>query len=390
MERLKIVHLITRLDKGGSAENTFLSAREFVKKGHVVQIWSGKDFDIPRHTESDLLKAKIELKWFSLLVRSINPLKDFLCLIQFIQRLRQERPDILHTHTSKAGFLGRLAGVIARVPVIVHTPHGHVFYAYFGKAKTKFYIFLEKIAACWTDVLIPLSKKGMNESLKRGIGKKEQYVPVVSGIDVDSLDFSNQYRKEIRKQLGVKNQEVLIGAMGRFVPVKGFDLLVEAIAKVLVSFPGAKFYFVGDGPMRPELELRVKELNVEENVFFAPFQEISAPLQAIDVLVVPSRNEGQSRTLVEGMFLKKAAIATRVGGLPDVIENGRTGLLVAPESPAALSRALLELLNDHKKLSELGAAAAKEAKKRFNLPVMIDSLEKIYEACYQKNIDSND
>lgn len=389
MKKLRFVHLITRLDKGGSAENTFLTAREFVKKGHSVQIWTGPDVAIPRNIKADAKREGIELIFIPSLVRSIQPIKDLICLIQLIRFLKREKPEILHTHTSKAGFLGRLAGKLAGIRCIVHTPHGHVFYAYFGSLKTNFYILLERLAAHWTDVIIPLSKRGAREYLQRKIGRKEQYFPVVSGIDLSLLDFSNQHRESIRKKLKLSDSTVLIGGIGRFVPVKGLDLFVELIPKVLAKYPDVKFYLVGDGPMKPQIKAKIKEYKIQKNIFMTSFQEISAPLQAIDILVVPSRNEGQSRTLVEGMLLKKGVIATQVGGIPDVVEQGKTGLLVPSEDVEALAQAIISLLKNKNKIKTLGQAACQSAKKRFALEQMIQSLENVYAKVYQQKITSH-
>ncbi len=385
MKKIKFVHLITRFDKGGSAETVFLIARALVKKENSVEIWCGEGVDIPGEMRARAQKEGIELVVIPSLVRSVRPLKDLSSLFQLIQLLHQKKPDILHTHTSKAGFLGRLAGKFAGVRAIVHTPHGHVFYGYFGPFKTKFYIFLEKLAARWTDRILPLSQQEIDEHLERGIGKKEQYFPVVSGIDPATLDFSNKYREPIRAELNLSKTDLLVGAVGRFVPIKGFDLLIEAIPKVLAHLPKTKFYLGGEGPMKKLLQQRAQELNIEKNIFFAPFHERSeAQLQALDILVVPSRNEAQSRTLVEAMFLKKAVIGANICGIPNVITDGKTGLLVPPENPEALAKTILELLNDSKKRITFGEAAYHDVNQRFTLNAMIEPLEKIYNELYEE------
>lgn len=379
MKKIKIIHLITRLDSGGSAENTFLTAREFRRRGYETAIWAGTGFDLPREIKKEAEESGIPLLFIPSLVRSIHPLKDLRALITLCRLLKKEKPDILHTHTSKTGFLGRLAGRLAGVPVRVHTPHGHVFYGYFGPLKTRFFIFLEWLAARWTDAIIPLTAHGVAEHLARGIGKREQLVAIPSGVDFLTLAFSKELRREMRGRFNIPESAWVVGSLGRFVPIKGFDLIVEAAPQVLKSFPSAYFYLAGVGPMKEKLVQKIGQMGLEKKFIFDDFQEVLGPLHLIDIFLLPSRNEGQSRTLVQAMALQKGIVASAVGGVPDVIQNGVTGLLVPPNDSGNLARAILELLQDPNKIRRMGEAASREARSRFGLQGMIDLLEQLYQ-----------
>lgn len=378
LKKHKVIHLITRLDKGGSAENTFLSAREFIKKGYEVEVWSGTHFDLPRETKKEAEAEGIPVEFIPSLVRSIHPFKDLAALFVLTRKLKKEKPDILHTHTSKAGFIGRLAGKLAGIPVIIHTPHGHVFYSYFSRVKTKIFILLERWAARWTDVIIPLTQKGVQEHLKQGIGRAEQYVQVVSGVDWDLLQDSNQLRHEGRRKLGIKDETVVIGFVGRFARVKGLDLLIEAAPHLILKFPDSLFYFAGMGPLKEDYERRVKELKIQDHVVFDEFQDVNKPLNIIDIFVLPSRNEGQSRTLIEAMYLKKTVVGSSAGGIPDVIQNGETGLVFQTGNPSDLADKLTEVLGHPEKRASMAEKAKKRAEDRFSLEKMIADLEEIY------------
>lgn len=378
MKKFKIIHLITRLDKGGSAENTFLSAREFHRKGHSVSVWTGADFDLPRDIQSEAGSEGVELHFLPSLKRSIHPFYDFIALFQLIKLIKKEKPDIVHTHTSKAGFLGRLAAWLCRVPVIVHTPHGHVFYGYFGFLKTKFYLYLERLASLWSDAIIPLTEHGKKEYLKYKVGKDWQLVAIPSGIDFSQLKLDSNKAIQLRKKNRISLNEKVVGSIGRFAPIKGFDLIVEAAPLVLKQFPEVIFYLAGIGPLKETLIKRVSELGINANFRFDDFQSIEAPLQMIDILLLPSRNEGQSRTLVEGMFFEKPIVATSVGGVPDVLTHMKTGLLVSPEKPKELADSIIKLLKDDHLCDDLKVAAKKDALNRFSLNEMIEKLDHLY------------
>lgn len=383
-EKFKIVHLITRLDAGGSAESTFLLARKCRRRGHDAAIWAGTGFDLPRDIEKEAAEAGVPILFLPSLTRSIRPWKDLRALFDLTRRLRREKPDLVHTHTSKAGFLGRLAARLAGVPVVVHTPHGHVFYGYFGPLKTAFYIGLERLAARWSDAIVPLTQRGAEEHLERRIGKKEQYCPIPDGIDFSLLGEEAGLRREKRRRLGIPESATVIGAPGRFVPIKGFDLAVAAAFQVLREKPEVYFYLAGVGPLREKLERQVQKQGLGKKILFDDFQEVRGPLHLLDIFLLPSRNEGLSRTLLQAMALKKGIVACAVGGVPDAIRDGETGRLVPPDDPAALARAILDLLEHPDQMKRMGEKAAAEVRRRFTLQGMVDQYEALYRRLWSR------
>jgi glycosyltransferase involved in cell wall biosynthesis len=372
-----LLHVITRLSLGGSARNTIDSAAAAVRAGYRTILATG-----PSGTEVDVTvaaeKTGSEVVVIPSFRRQVSPIHDLRALIQTMGFIRREHVQIVHTHTSKAGFIGRLAAYLSRVPVIIHTPHGHIFHDYYGRTLTRFFILLERFAARLSDRIVVLTDRGAEEHLARGIGRPHQYVTIPSGVDIQALRARAPTREQARKHLGWKEEKLYLLGIGRFVPVKGFDIALEAMPDVLKVVPEAHLILKGNGPERHALERAARDLAVQDKLTFVEASERVVPyISAADVLVMPSRNEGMGRVIVEAMSVGLPVVATRVGGIPDVVADGDSGNLVAPENPRALAQALIELLQDPHKRAELGECGKKRAE-RFSLPRMESLLLQLY------------
>jgi glycosyltransferase involved in cell wall biosynthesis len=278
--------------------------------------------------------------------------------------MRRERPLIVHTHTSKAGFIGRAAARLARVPAVIHQPHGHIFYGYWGPRRTALYITLERCAARWTDTIVTLTGRGMEEHLAHGIGRRSQYAVVPSGVPTTALRARRPGRAAVRARLGIPADAFVIVAVGRLVAVKGFDVAVRALSRLRAAVPSATLLLVGDGPERHALEAQARAEGVAAAVRTTGVVDDVLPfLAGADVLAAPSRNEGMGRSIVEAMALGLPVVATRVGGIPDVVGEGETGRLVPVEDAAALATALIELASDPPLRAKLGDAAMDRAER---------------------------
>ena len=375
---LRVLHVITRLTLGGSAENTVAS---------IVGL-NGAGYDCAlavsfRESEATVLddarRRGVRLLDVPALGRELAFLSDLLALRQLLRIIADERPAIVHTHTSKAGFIGRLAARIARVPAVIHQPHGHIFYAYYGRALTAFYIALERRAAAWSDRIITLTERGTEEHLARAIGRRAQFVTVPSGVPVDRLRSTAPPRAVARAHLALPPGAFVIAAVGRFVPVKGFDLLVEALPAVVAEVGSARLLLVGDGPERGPLEARAARLGVAGRVHVTGAVADVAPcLAAADVVAVPSRNEGMGRVVVEAMALGLPVVGTAVGGIPAVIVEGECGRLVPPGDVPALARALADLGRDEGLRRGLGEAALRRAAE-FSTAVADAAMRAVYD-----------
>ncbi len=375
---LRVIHVITRLTLGGSSENTVLSIAGLRAAGHDCVLVAGATPSEPAVVDAARARGcPVELvPW---LVRAPAPARDLRALAGLVRLFRQRRPSLVHTHTSKAGFIGRLAARIARVPRVVHTPHGHVFYGYHGRAPTAAFVGLERLAARWTDRIVVLTERGAEEHLARGIGRAEQYVAIPSGVDTAALAASAPDRPTARRALGLPADAAVIVGVGRLVPVKGFDVLVAALPKVGAAVPSARLLLVGDGPERPAIESLARGLGVADRLTVTGARSDVTPyLAAADVLAAPSRNEGMGRVLIEAMALGVPVVAARVGGIPSVLGGGRFGRLVEPDAPAAMADALTALLGDPALRVQLAEAGRRRAGD-FTVEVMTSRLIRLYE-----------
>jgi glycosyltransferase involved in cell wall biosynthesis len=345
---LSILHVITRLDQGGSSDCTLLQAIGAARRGHRVTVASGPSAHPSPFLDRARSQAGVTLLQIPQLVRRPSPMGDLRALIAIARTLRRGRFDILHTHTSKAGVLARLAARLAvRRPAVVHQPHGHLFYGYFGPIGAGLVTLVERIVAPLADVLITLSWRGAEEHLCRGIGRPGQFVAIRSGIDLRRFRGVQSRREEIRLRLGFRPQHFIVGSLGRLEKIKGAEDLIDGFALATTARPGLRLVLGGDGPLYEALVDRARSRGVDDRIsitrsWIAP-EEI---LPAFDLFILPSHNEAMGRALVEAMVCSRPVVATAVGGVPEVLEEGRAGLLIPPFDPRAIAMAISRLADD--------------------------------------------
>jgi glycosyltransferase involved in cell wall biosynthesis len=387
LKRLRVAHVITRLCRGGAQENTFHTVRLAEGTRFEVDLISGPTEGPEGSIEPAVQSAGIEIFRETNLVRNPSPWRDWHALRSLTRRFRDGRYDIVHTHTSKAGFLGRLAAARARVPIVVHTAHGNVFDGYFGSPLTHLFISMERFAARRCDRLIELTPRGIDEHLALGIGRPEQYVTIFSGIDLAPYEQPTEKRAETRAELGVSPDAVLVGGVGRLEPVKGFTYLVRAARAVAQDAPDTTFILVGDGSQREALSHEAANLGSKFRIL-GMRDDVPDIMGALDVLVLPSLNEGMGRVLLEGGASGIPCIATRVGGIPDIVVDGETGLLVPPKDAEALAEALIALVADPARRQAMGEAARRRIVPDYGLERMVAHIEALYlELAEEKGLD---
>ncbi len=380
-EKKRIAHIITRLDWGGSAENTLLTVTHLDKSRHEVTLIYGETVE---GLEDQIKSAEgngVQLIYLKELVRHIHPWLDTVALWKLYRLMKREKFDLVHTHSSKAGVLGRQAAILAGVRRIVHTPHGHVFYGYFGPFTNLLILWIERFLGRWTDRLITLTHRGREEHVARRILPPEKIVPIYSGIRLEI--FQNfEPSKELQAKIfsGIPPGP-RIGLGGRLVPVKGHRYLLEAVPRIVRDVPDARFLLAGDGPLRKELEKKCRELGINSSVFFLGSQKDIRPfLYGVDLIVLPSLNEGMGRILLEAQAMGKPVIGTSVGGIPEVIRGEETGLIIPPKDPEALAAAILQLLKDPGRRERMGQRAKEWVDQRFGVERMVEQAASVYEA----------
>jgi len=374
---IRVLHIITRLDVGGSTENTVISATQMARGDFRSLLAFGPTANPPVGLTETLSRFGVDSYPITHLVRSIRPIADARAMLEMRAVIRQVGPHIVHTHTSKAGFLGRLAARRERVPHIIHTPHGHVFHGYFPPTITRGIILLERLAARWTDRIVTLTDAEAEQHLALGIGRREQFVTIPSGVDLDEIASAVPVR--------LAPHGPVIGTVGRLTSIKGHQHLIDAVPEILRRYPAAHVALVGDGELRQALTGRTRHLGVDGRVIFTGHRENVASLIAgMDVFVLPSLNEGMGRVLVMAMALGKPIVASRVGGVPELLGQGEAGLLVPPADPRALADAICTLLADPVRAKALLEAGRLRAP-RYSAQGMVDSLARLYRELIASN-----
>ncbi len=368
---IRVLHIITRLDVGGSTENTVLCATRMAAKGFASSLISGPTQDPPAGLRECLAAAGVPWLIVPQLRRPVSLLADCRALWELRCLIKQLQPDIVHTHTSKAGFLGRLAARRLGVGHILHTPHGHVFGGYFSSQQTRLYVILERLAARWTDRIITLTNTEAEQHLALRIGRPGQFVSIPSGVELDGVMSAFPVR--------LIGGGPVVGAVGRLTPVKGHQHLLQAAPEVLRRHPAACFLLVGGGELRSALEAQARALGLGDRVVFAGHRDdVPSLIAAMDVFTLPSLNEGMGRVLVMAMALGKPIVASSVGGVPELIGRGEAGILVPPSDPAALAEAICQLLENPARARALGEAGRRRAP-RYSADAMIAALAKLYQ-----------
>lgn len=374
---MRILHLITRLDRGGSATNTLLTVAG-LPPAYGQSLIYGRTVEYPRLARR--LERQIDMAELPELVRSPSPLKDVVALLKIYRLLRKGRFDLVHTHTSKAGILGRIAARWAGVPHIVHTPHGQAFNGYAGRVVTRLFVLLERWAASFTDRIIGLTDQEIRDNLERGIGNPEQFINIPSGIDLKRFETAQKRPEEAKVSLGLSPAARLIGSVGRFEPVKGHAYLLDAFTMLAPRFPDLHLVLVGDGELQPELRSRAQESGLIDRVLFLGWREdIPTLLHAFDLFAFPSLSEGMGRALVEAMAAGLPIVASKVCGIPEVLAHGEAGCLVEPASALSLARGIETLLLDPELRYRLASAACERARS-YSVESMLQKIEAVYQS----------
>jgi glycosyltransferase involved in cell wall biosynthesis len=378
---MKITHIITRLIIGGAQENTLLSCEGQHRLGHDVTLISG-----PALGPEGSLMERAAAGGYRFIVldemrRAIRPWRDHRVRGQLIRMLRETSPEIVHTHSSKAGILGREAAQIAGVPVVIHTIHGLAFTASSHALVNWGYKMLERRAAPMSRRIVCVADAMREQSLAAGIGRREQYVTIYSGMETGPFLNPPVSRQEIRRQLGISESQVVVGTIARLFDLKGHDDLLDLAPELCRQFPELRFLWVGDGLLRQQLEDRMQAMNLRDRFVLTgmvPPARVPELIGAMDLLAHPSRREGLARAIPQAALGGKPGIAYDIDGNREAMQPGVTGLLIPPFDRRALHRAIVDLTGNAELRRKMGLAARDFAMKRFDGQVMVDALENLY------------
>lgn len=386
---MRIIHVITRLILGGAQENTLLTVEGLHHRhGDDVTLITGPaegpEGDLFGRAEEQGLKVEIMPE----LVRAVRPGTDFKAYRRLRKAFQRLRPDVVHTHSSKAGIVGRAAAWHERVPAVVHTIHGLPFGPSESAWKNRLYVALERSAARQCHAIVSVCDAMTEQSLAAGVGRAEQYQTVYSGMDVDAFLNPPRSRDEVRRELGLADDEVAFGTVARLFERKGHDDVLASAPAVLAANPRVRFVFIGDGVLRDRLAADAERLGVGHAVHFVglvPPGRIPELLGAMDAVVHPSLREGLARVLPQALLVGRPVISYDVDGAKEVVLP-ETGILLRPRDTDALGAAVLRLASD----PALREAMGREGRRRFALQFRHETMTDQLRALYQRLLRSGD
>jgi len=387
--KIKVAHIIARMITGGADENTLFTIEGLDKDKYDIDLITGEEINKNLLNKEEnhffnIIQVK-GLKW------KLNFLHDPLVLLKLIRIFNKNEYDIVHTHTTKAGILGRIAAYISGVPVIIHGLHGSTFEAFNSKLLNGFLFFFEKITAKFTDAYISVSKMLSETYIEKGIGNKNNHYTIYSGMDLTKFYHAREQtnNKEIFEDLGIDTGGFIIGNVARLETRKGHRFLIDTFQKILEQRKNRKLklLIVGEGNKRNELENYVRELKLIDKVIFTGYREDVENLMAImDIFVLTSLREGLPRVLVQAAAVGMPSIAFNVDGVPEIIKENYNGFLVEPRNVERLADRIKKYIDDKELILLHGKKGRKFIGNKWSIGNMVDRVDKIYQGLIKKKI----
>jgi glycosyltransferase involved in cell wall biosynthesis len=380
-----VLHVITRMIVGGAQENTMLSCALIDHERFPSTIVCGPETG----SEGSLLEESrvrgIEVVIEPDLVRRPHPVRDVRVVGKLARFMREGEFDVVHTHTSKAGILGRIAARRARVPVIIHTAHGWAFTRRDWAPVRELWVHLERRQARGCDAIVVVGREDERAALERKVGRPDQYRLIRSGIELESFRNPGVSREAMRAELVIGPGAFVVGTVGRLSRQKAPLELVAAFVELSRAHAGAELVLVGDGPQRGPVERAIAAAGITARVHLLGLRrDVPRLLRALDVFALSSRWEGLPRVVPQAMAAGLPVVATRVGAVEDAVLDGETGVLVAPGDPAALAARLLELARDPRRALVMGERGRDRAEE-FSAQSMTRQLEALYTECVERH-----
>lgn len=377
--KIRVAHIITRLIVGGAQENTLYTAAGLDANRYQVQVICGPQTGSEGSLIEEARRQQIALTILPDLLRQVSLLHDLKALIQLVRLFRREKYDIVHTHSSKAGILGRLAARLAGTPHIVHTVHGWSFHEYMPPLTRRVYILLERWMAGFSDALIVVAEKDRYKGLQAGIGRPQQYRLIRSAIPLDDFDPERVDRQVMRRELGIPPQALVVGNVGRFSAQKNPLEWVKVAGIIARLRPQVNFLLVGDGPLRSQVEAQIHAEGIAARTLLTGLRrDVPQLMAAMDVFLLTSLWEGLPRVLPQAMAMRLPVVAQRADGTAEVVRDGVNGYLFEPGESEKMAQACIALLDNPALRHEMGLQGQKIAGEKFNLRAMIQDIETLY------------
>lgn len=390
-KKLKILNIITLFSIGGATETVVSMAEGLIKKGYIVHIATGPHIASEGSMYETAKEKNIQVFTFKNLKREINLLRDLKIIIELSNFIRKGKYDIVHTHSSKAGVVGRIAARLAGTPAIIHTVHGLPFHRYQPELKKRLFILIEKFSNLFCHKIVAVTETIIKTMLNYNIGNPSKYVMIRSAFDIDIYKPDGNIEKnKTRSRFAIKDDDIVIGKIARLSPLKGHKYILNAFTEISKKIPNAKLLIVGNGELEYELKRLVEQNDIKDSVIFTGLltpEEIPGIIEIMDIVVHTSLLEGLARVLPQSIMMEKPVISFDLDGAHEVIKNGETGYLIKPEDENELAEKIIYLCNNPDIIIRFGKTGKEFIGDQFCSSKMVEQIEKLYLDFFkQKNV----
>ena len=374
-KKIKLLHVITHLPIGGAQDNTL----------YTVELLNKDKYDISLscNLNGELVSRAKKVKHLKLydvpnLRREGSIINDIRAFLYLYKLIKKENFTIIHTHSSKAGFLGRIAAMLNKTPIVIHTIHGFAFHDYMNSFKKNIFIYLEKLSAKWTHGLVTVSNLNKKKVVDLGIAPIEKLKNIYSGIDLTL--FINEKNDQFRKELNLDSNHLLLGSVGRLSNQKDPITMIEAFCIVIKRFPSAHLTLVGDGELRDEILIKINQLQLNGRVHLTGNKNDPWKIyHSLDLFIMSSIYEGLGRSITEALSCGVPVVCTSVEGVPEIVRDNETGILVPPKDPGALANGIIKSLNDMDNARAMAEEGRKFVNENFDVKKMLDDIDTLYD-----------
>ena len=378
-KKIKLLHVITHLPIGGAQDNTL----------YTVELLNKDKYDISLscNLNGELVSRAKKVKHLKLydvpnLRREVSIINDIRAFLYLYKLIKKENFTIIHTHSSKAGFLGRIAAMLNKTPIVIHTIHGFAFHDYMNSFKKNIFIYLEKLSAKWTHGLVTVSNLNKKKVVDLGIAPIEKLKNIYSGIDLTL--FKNEKNDQFRKELNLDSNHLLLGSVGRLSNQKDPITMIEAFCIVIKRFPNAHLTLVGDGELRDEILIKIDQLQLNGRVHLTGNKNDPWKIyHSLDLFIMSSIYEGLGRSITEALSCGVPVVCTSVEGVPEIVRDNETGILVPPKDPGALATGIINSLNDMDNAKKMAEEGRKFVNENFDVNKMVEDIDSLYDTFYK-------
>ncbi len=386
----KVLHIITLFSVGGATENTIFTVDGLIKKGYYVDIITGPHISSEGSMYSICKKLNIPVFTFKSLKRNISPFSDLLVIFQLYLFIRKNNYDIVHTHSSKAGVVGRIAAWLAKTPIIIHHNHAKPYHRFQNWFIRTLYKGIEKFASLFCDKIISVTHTIVDEMVKDKIAPREKFVVIRSGFNIENFkNFNSSNNYKIKNKYGLTNDDIVIGKIARLSVIKGHIYLLKAFEKMCEQIPHAKLLFVGDGENKSELQRFIDKKRLNDKIIFTgliPTNEMPSVISLIDIVVHTALLEGLPRVFTQSLLMGKPIISFDLDGASEVIEDGKNGYLIEPMHIEMLTKKIIDLASNITKSKNFGSYGRNNIKDDFSIYAMVEKNHKLYQELLAKHV----